>query len=185
MVVDQTGRGERSYDILSRLLKERIIILSEPLTSANCAVILAELIFLDYENEEADLTLYVQRLCGNPSDVLAVYDVLQNIRPPIRTICYGAIDLLGTCLVASGDEGRRYALPHSKFILNTDLGASNKGGSAEDRGGDLDIGELSRVLARHCKQPLQKIVADIKSGSILNAKEAKRYGIVDGILQPG
>jgi ATP-dependent Clp protease protease subunit len=185
MVIEQTGRGERSYDIYSRLLKERIIFLGSDITEVIADVVMAQLIFLEYEDADKDITIYINSPGGYVSSGLAIYDTIQFIKPDVSTICIGQASSMGAVLLAAGAKGKRYALPHSRVMLHQPLGGA--GGQAADIA--IHAREIVRIkesineiLASHTTQPIDVIRRDTDRNFYMDAKEALEYGIIDEIL---
>jgi ATP-dependent Clp protease protease subunit len=185
MVIEQTGRGERSYDIYSRLLKERIIFLGYDITDTVADVVMAQLIFLEYEDSDKDITIYINSPGGYVSSGLAIYDTIQFIKPPVSTICIGQASSMAAVLLAAGTKGKRYALPHSRIMLHQPLGGA--GGQAADIAIHakeiVRIKEtLNEILAKHTGQPLEVVQKDTDRNFFMDAKEGLEYGIIDEIL---
>jgi len=185
MVIEQTGRGERSYDIYSRLLKERIIFLATEIDETMTDLVMAQLIFLEYEDADKDITLYINSPGGMVSAGLAIYDTIQFIKPDVCTICIGQAASMAAVLLAAGAKGKRYALPHSRIMLHQPLGGA--GGQAADIA--IHAKEIIRVkesltdiLVQHTGQKKEVISKDTDRNFYMDAKEAKAYGIVDEIL---
>jgi ATP-dependent Clp protease protease subunit len=185
MVVEQTGRGERSYDIYSRLLKERIIFLGSDIEDTTADLVMAQLLFLEYEDPDKDITLYINSPGGIVSSGLAIYDTIQFIKPHVSTICIGQAASMGAVLLAAGTKGKRFALPHSRIMLHQPIGGA--GGQAADIA--IHAREIVRVkaalneiLQRHTGQELSVISRDTDRNFFMSAEEAKAYGIVDEIL---
>jgi ATP-dependent Clp protease protease subunit len=185
MVIEQTGRGERSYDIYSRLLKERIIFLATEIDETMADLVMAQLIFLEYEDADKDITLYINSPGGIVSCGLAIYDTMQFIKPDVSTICIGQAASMAAILLAAGAPGKRYALPHSRVMLHQPLGGA--GGQAADIA--LHAKEIIRVkesltniLVKHTGQKKEVIAKDTDRNFYMDALEAKAYGIVDEIL---
>ncbi|MCX7727208.1 MAG: ATP-dependent Clp endopeptidase proteolytic subunit ClpP [Chitinispirillaceae bacterium] len=184
-VIEQTGRGERSYDIYSRLLKERIIFLGSDIDDVTADLVMAQLIFLEYEDPEKDITIYINSPGGIVSSGLAIYDTIQYIKPDVCTICIGEAASMAAILLAAGTKGKRYALPHSRIMLHQPLGGV--GGQAVDVA--IHAKEIVRVkqtlnqiLQKHTGQPLEVIARDTDRNFYMTSEEAKAYGIVDEIL---
>jgi ATP-dependent Clp protease protease subunit len=184
-VIEQTGRGERSYDIYSRLLKERIIFLGSDLDDITADLVMAQLIFLEYEDPEKDITLYINSPGGIVSSGLAIYDTIQYIKPDVSTICIGQAASMGAVLLAAGTKGKRYALPHSRIMLHQPLGGA--GGQAADIA--IHAKEIVRVkqtlnelIQKHSGQPLDVIARDTDRNFYMSGEEAKAYGLIDEIL---
>lgn len=185
MVVEQTGRGERSYDIYSRLLKERIIFLGGEVDDTVADLVMAQLIFLEYEDPEKDITLYVNSPGGVVSAGLAIYDTIQYIKPDVSTICIGQAASMGAVLLAAGTKGKRYALPHARVMLHQPLGGA--GGQASDVA--IHAKEIIRIkntlneiIQKHSGQSLDVIKHDTDRNFYMSAEEAKEYGLIDEIL---
>jgi ATP-dependent Clp protease, protease subunit len=184
-VIEQTGRGERSYDIYSRLLKERIIFLGADLDDTTADLVMAQLIFLEYEDSEKDITIYINSPGGIVSSGLAIYDTIQYIKPDVSTICIGQAASMGAILLAAGTKGKRFALPHSRIMLHQPIGGA--GGQAADIA--IHAREIMRVkqtlneiIQKHTGQELSVIARDTDRNFFMSAEEAKQYGIVDEIL---
>jgi ATP-dependent Clp protease protease subunit len=185
MVIEQTGRGERSYDIYSRLLKERIIFLGSDIDDITADLVMAQLIFLEYEDAEKDITLYINSPGGIVSSGLAIYDTIQYIKPDVSTICIGQAASMGAVLLAAGTKGKRYALPHSRVMLHQPLGGA--GGQAADIA--IHAKEIVRVkqalneiLCEHTGQDPAVIAKDTDRNFYMSAQEAKDYGLIDEIF---
>lgn len=185
MVIEQTGRGERSYDIYSRLLKERIIFLGTEIDDTIADLVMAQLIFLEYEDPEKDITLYVNSPGGVVSAGLAIYDTIQYIKPDVSTICIGQAASMGAVLLAAGTKGKRYALPHSRVMLHQPLGGA--GGQASDVAIHAKEivrikNELNNIIQKHSGQTLDVIARDTDRNFYMSAEEAKAYGLIDEIF---
>jgi ATP-dependent Clp protease protease subunit len=185
MVIEQTGRGERSYDIYSRLLKERIIFLATEIDETMADLVMAQLIFLEYEDADKDITIYINSPGGMVSAGLAIYDTMQYIRPDVCTICIGQAASMGAILLAAGAKGKRYALPHSRIMLHQPAGGA--GGQAADIA--IHAKEIIRVkeainqiLVQHTGQKIDIIRKDTDRNFFMDVQEAKTYGIIDEIL---
>ncbi|MBD3344515.1 MAG: ATP-dependent Clp endopeptidase proteolytic subunit ClpP [Chitinivibrionales bacterium] len=185
MVIEQTGRGERSYDIYSRLLKERIIFLGSEITDPIADLLMAQLVFLEYEDADKDITIYINSPGGYVSSGLAIYDTMQYIKPDVCTICIGQASSMGAVLLAAGTKGKRYALPHSRVMLHQPLGGG--GGQASDLA--IHAREIVRIketinniLVNHTAQKIDVIQKDTDRHFYMDANEAKEYGIIDEIL---
>ena len=185
MVVEQSSRGERAYDIYSRLLKERVVFLVGPVDDAVANVVVAQLLFLESENPDKDINLYINSPGGNVSSGLAVYDTAQFIKPDVSTICVGLAASMGALLLAGGAKGKRYCLPHSRMMIH------QPSGGAYGQASDIDIHareilrlreRLNEVLAAHTGQPLEKIATDTERDNFMGAEEALEYGLVDRVL---
>jgi ATP-dependent Clp protease protease subunit len=185
MVIEQTGRGERSYDIYSRLLKERIIFLGSDLDDTTADLVMAQLIFLEYEDADKDITIYINSPGGIVSSGLAIYDTIQYIKPDVSTICIGQAASMGAILLAAGTKGKRFALPHARIMLHQPAGGA--GGQATDIA--IHAREIVRVkttlneiLRKHTGQELSVISRDTDRNFFMSAEEAKTYGLIDEIL---
>lgn len=185
MVLEQTGRGERSYDIYSRLLKERIIFLGSDIDDSVADVIMAQLIFLEYEDAEKDITIYINSPGGLVSSGLAIYDTIQFVKPDVATVCIGQASSMGAVLLAAGTKGKRFALPHARIMLHQPLGGI--GGQAADVA--IHAKEIVRVkemingiLSSHTGQDKEIISRDTDRNLYLTADEAREYGLIDEIL---
>src|SRR5579885_2840754 len=186
IVIEQTNRGERAYDIFSRLLKDRIVFIGSPITDAIADTVIAQLLFLESENPEKDIYIYVNSPGGHVTAGLAMYDTMQYIKPSIATICIGQAASMAAVLLAAGTKGKRYALPHSRVMIHQPSGAFE--GQATDI--ELHAREalrlremLNEILARHTGQTVRKIEKDTERDSFMNAQAAVEYGIVDEILE--
>ncbi len=189
MVIESTGRGERAYDIYSLLLKERIVFLGTPINDQVANLIVAQLLFLEREDPEKEISLYINCPGGEIYPGLAIYDTMQLVRAPISTIAVGWTASLGTVLLAAGNKGKRYALPHATIHMHPAGGAA-RGYAPDVR---IQLNELLRVedlikdlLAKHTGQNLERLTKDFDRDYFMNAKEAVEYGIVDEVLgSPG
>lgn len=186
MVIEQTGRGERAFDIFSRLLKDNVIFLGEPIDDHIASVVIAQMLFLEAESPERDIVVYINSPGGSISAGLAIYDTMQYVKPDVMTICMGMAASMGAVLLAGGAKGKRYALPHSRVLIHQPL-MFGLGGQATD----IDIHakdilrlrqRLNEILALHTGQPLEKIHADTERDFILEAGDAVGYGLVDKII---
>ena len=185
MVVEQTGRGERSYDIFSRLLKERIIFLTGEVNDHMADLVVAQLLFLEAENPDKDIQIYINSPGGAVSSGLAIYDTMQYIKPDISTICIGMAASMGAVLLASGTKGKRYALPNADIMIHQPLGGAS--GQAEDiriqAEKVLKVREvLNNILSEKTGQKLSKIAKDTDRDFYMSAQEAKEYGIIDEVI---
>ena len=186
MVVEQTPRGERAFDIYSRLLKERIIFLSGPIDDYISNLVVAQLLFLESENPEKDISIYINSPGGVISSGLAIYDTMQFIAPEVSTLCIGQAASMGSLLLAGGEQGKRFALTNSRIMIHQPLGGFQ--GQASDF--EIHAKEMllvkqkvNEILAKHTGKTLKKIEQDTDRDNFLNAKEAKAYGIIDKILE--
>jgi ATP-dependent Clp protease protease subunit len=186
MVIEQTGRGERSYDIYSRLLKERIIFIGTEIDDNIANVIMAQLIFLEYEDPEKDISLYINSPGGLVSAGLAIYDTIQFVKPSVTTICMGQAASMGAILLCAGTKGKRFALPNSRIMIHQPIGGI--GGQASDiqihAREILKIKErLNTILSLHTGQPVEKIIKDSDRNFFMSSEEALHYGIIDEIIR--
>jgi ATP-dependent Clp protease, protease subunit len=184
-VVEQTSRGERAFDLYSRLLKERIIFLGTPIDDAVANLLMAQLIHLESEDPDKDVSLYIHSPGGEITALMAIYDTVQYIKPNIQTICIGQAASAAAVLLAAGTPGKRYALPHARILIHQPHGGAS--GQAVDI--EIQAKEITRmrelldeILAHHTGQPVEKVGADTDRDFIMSATEAKDYGIVDEIL---
>ena len=185
MVVEQTSRGERSYDIYSRLLKERVIFVVGQIEDHMANLIIAQLLFLESENPEKDIHLYINSPGGVVTAGMGIYDTMQFIKPKVSTLCIGQAASMGAVLLAGGQAGMRYALPHSRVMIHQPLGGF------QGQASDIDIHakeilkireELNRVLAKHSGQPMKTISKDTDRDNFMDAEAAKAYGMIDEVL---
>ncbi|MFN4263261.1 MAG: ATP-dependent Clp endopeptidase proteolytic subunit ClpP [Thioalkalivibrionaceae bacterium] len=185
MVVEQTARGERAYDIYSRLLKDRVIFCVGPVEDYMANVIVAQLLFLESENPEKEISLYINSPGGVVTAGMAIYDTMQFIKPEVSTLCVGQAASMGAVLLAGGAPGKRYALPHSRVMIHQPLGGF------QGQATDIDIHareilkireELNRVLAHHTGQSIEKIATDTERDRFLTASDAAEYGLIDKVL---
>jgi ATP-dependent Clp protease protease subunit len=186
MVVEQTSRGERAYDIYSRLLRDNIIFLGTPIDDNVANLIIAQLLFLEAEDPEKDISLYINSPGGSITAGMAIYDTMQFIRPDVTTICIGQAASMGSLLLAAGAAGKRYALPGSRVLIHQ---PSMGGLSGQATDIDIHAREILRmreitnqIYAKHTGQKLEKIERDVERDFIMNAQQAKEYGIVDDII---
>ena len=187
MVVEQTSRGERSFDIYSRLLKERVIFVVGPVEDNMANLIVAQLLFLESENPGKDISLYINSPGGSVTAGLAIYDTMQFIKPDISTICIGQAASMGAFLLSGGAKGKRFCLPNSRVMIH------QPSGGAQGQATDIDIQakeiliireRLNRLLADHTGQPIETIEADTERDNFMSATTAKDYGLVDEVLDP-
>jgi ATP-dependent Clp protease protease subunit len=185
MVVEQTSRGERAYDIYSRLLKERVVFLVGPVEDNVANLIIAQLLFLESENPDKDIHLYINSPGGSVSAGLAIYDTMQFIRPDVSTMCVGQAASMGALLLSGGAAGKRFCLPHSQVLIHQPLGGFQ--GQATDV--DIHAREilkarerLNQILARHTGQTIEKIQHDTERDRFLTSAEAREYGLIDEVL---
>ena len=186
-VIETTGRGERAYDIYSRLLKERIIFLGTPINDEVANNVMAQLIFLEYENPEKDITLYINSPGGYVSAGLAIYDTMQHVRPNIATICIGSCASMAAVLLAAGTKGKRYALPHSRIMLHQPSGAAT-GQSTDIQITAKEIvrtkDTLAEIVAKHTGKSIEEVREKTDRDFYMGPEEAKAFGVIDEIFVP-
>jgi ATP-dependent Clp protease protease subunit len=185
MVVEQTGRGERAYDIFSRLLKERIVFIGTPIDDAIASLVIAQLLFLESEEPDKDISLYINSPGGNVSSGLAVYDTMQYIRPPVATICIGLAASMGAVLLAGGAPGKRACLPNSRIMIHQPWGGVQ--GTATDISIQAEEilrtkKRLNEILAHHCNKPIEQLEKDTDRDRYMSPEDAKSYGLIDNIF---
>ena len=185
MVIEQSGRGERSYDIYSRLLKERVIFLVGEVNDQTANLVVAQLLFLESENPDKDISLYINSPGGSVTAGMSIYDTMQFIKPDVSTMCLGFAASMGAFLLAAGAKGKRYSLPNSKVMIHQVLGG------ARGQATDIEIhardilrtkDQMNKILAERTGQPLEKIQRDTERDYFMTADEAKDYGIVDKVI---
>ncbi|TET88618.1 MAG: ATP-dependent Clp endopeptidase proteolytic subunit ClpP [Desulfobacteraceae bacterium] len=185
IVVEQSSRGERAYDIYSRLLKDRIIIMGEEVLDAMANTVIAQMLFLESEDPDKDINMYVNSPGGSITAGMAIYDTMQYIKPDIATICMGQATSMAALLLAAGAEGKRYALPHSRIMIHQPLGGT------QGQATDIDIhakeilkmrDTLNHILFKHTGQPIEKVRKDTERDYFMTSEEAKEYGIVDKVI---
>ncbi len=185
MVIEQTARGERAYDIYSRLLKERVVFVVGPVEDYMANVVVAQLLFLESENPDKDIHLYINSPGGSVTAGLAVYDTMQFIKADVSTMCIGQAASMGAVLLAGGAKGKRYCLPHSRMMIHQPLGGF------QGQASDIDIHareillvreRLNRILATHTGQPMERIQADTDRDNFMGAEQSRDYGLIDDIL---
>ena len=185
VVVEQTGRGERSYDIYSKLLKDRIIFLGDEVNDATAGLIVAQLLFLESEDPDKDIHLYINSPGGSITAGMAIYDTMQYIKPDVSTICIGMAASMGAFLLAAGAKGKRLALPNSEIMIHQPLGGTR--GQATD----IEIhakrilkmkDTLNQILSERTGQPLEKIQMDTERDNVMSSIEAKEYGLIDEVI---
>lgn len=185
IVIERDGRGERAYDIYSRLLKERIIFVGTPINDDVANLVIAQMLFLESEDPDKDIHLYINSPGGLVTSGLAIYDTMQYIRPKVSTICMGQAASMAALLLAAGEKGKRFALPHSRILLHQPMGGF------QGQATDVDIQakeilrlreELNAILSKHTHQPLEKISADTERDFYMNGQQAKEYGIIDEVV---
>ena len=186
MVVEQTSRGERAYDIYSRLLKERVIFLVGPIDDHMANLVVAQLLFLESENPDKDISLYINSPGGIVTAGMAIYDTMQFIKPDVVTMCVGQAASMGALLLASGAKGKRHALPHSRVMIHQPLGGY------QGQASDIEIhtreilslrDRLNQILADHTGQPLERIARDTDRDNFMSAEDASKYGLIDSVIQ--
>lgn len=185
MVVEQDGRGERAYDIYSRLLKDRIIFLGTAIDDAVSNLVIAQMLYLESEDPDKEIFFYLNTPGGHVSSGLAIYDTMQYIKSPVSTVCMGQAASMGALLLAAGEKGKRYALPHSRILIHQPLGGF------QGQATDIDIQareilrlkeDLNRILAELTGQPIKKITSDTERDYFMTGEQAKHYGIIDEII---
>jgi ATP-dependent Clp protease, protease subunit len=186
MVVEQTARGERAYDIYSRLLKERVIFIVGPIEDQMANLVVAQLLFLESENPDKDVALYINSPGGIVTSGLAIYDTMQFIKPNVSTICVGQAASMGAVLLAGGSKGKRYCLPHSRVMIHQPLGGF------QGQATDIEIHtreiletrtRLNRILANHTGQTIEQIGTDTDRDNFMSAEAARSYGLIDHVLE--
>ena len=185
MVIEQSGRGERAYDIYSRLLRERVIFLVGPVDDMTANVIVAQLLFLEADNPDKDISLYINSPGGSVTAGMAIYDTMQFIKPDVSTLCIGQAASMGALLLAAGEKGKRFCLPNSRVMIHQPLGGF------QGQASDIEIHakeilflkeELNQILASHTGQTLKKIAADTDRDNFLSAEQSVEYGMVDQVI---
>jgi ATP-dependent Clp protease protease subunit len=185
MVVEQTARGERAYDIYSRLLKDNIVFIGTPVDDNVANLIIAQLLFLEAEDPEKDIHVYINSPGGVVTAGMAIYDTMQLVRPDVQTICVGQAASIAAVLLAAGTQGKRFALPNSRILIHQPWGG------AQGQASDIAIqakeilrirDRINQVLAQHTRQPVEKIATDTDRDYIMEADEAQQYGIVDQVI---
>ncbi len=185
MVIEQSGRGERAYDIYSRLLKERVVFLVGPVTEVTANLIVAQLLFLESENPDKDVSFYINSPGGSVSAGLAIYDTMQFIKPDVSTLCVGQAASMGALLLAAGAKSKRFCLPNSRVMIHQPMGGF------QGQASDVEIhareilflkGKLNEILARHTGQKMETIQKDTDRDNFLSAEQAVSYGLVDRVL---
>jgi ATP-dependent Clp protease, protease subunit len=185
IVIETTNRGERAYDIYSRLLKDRIIFLGAPIDDIFANLIIAQLLFLEAEDPEKDINLYVNSPGGSVTAGLGIYDTMQYVKPPINTICLGQAASMGAFLLTAGTKGKRFALPNARVMIHQPMGGFSGQATEIDIHAReiLKIRErLNEIMAKHTGQPLEKISQDTERDYFMSAEEAKRYGLIDEVI---
>ena len=190
-VVEQTARGERSYDIFSRLLNDRIIVLSEDVNATSASVVVAQLLYLEGQDPEKDISFYINSPGGSITDGMAIHDTMQYIKCDVSTICVGMAASMGAFLLASGTKGKRYALPNSEILIHQPLIAGGQGGGLSGQATDIKIhadhlvyvrSKLNRLLSEYTGQQLETIERDTERDNYMTAQQAKEYGLIDEII---
>ena len=185
-VVEQTGRGERAYDIYSRLLKDRIIFLSDEVNDTTASLVVAQLLFLEAEDPDKDIHLYINYPGGSVTAGMAIYDTMQYIKPDVSTICIGLAASMGAFLLNAGAKGKRFALPNSEIMIHQPLGG------AKGQATDIEIHakwilkireRLNQILSERTGQPIEKIQEDTERDNFMSAQEAKEYGLIDEVIE--
>jgi ATP-dependent Clp protease protease subunit len=185
MVIEQSGRGERAYDIYSRLLKERVVFLVGPVTETTANLIVAQLLFLESENPDKDISFYINSPGGSVSDGLAIYDTMQFVKPAVSTLCIGQAASMGALLLAAGAKGKRFCLPNSRVMIHQPMGGF------QGQASDVEIhareilnrkAKLNEIFARHTGQDLKTVERDTDRDNFLSAEQAQGYGIIDKVL---
>ncbi|WP_334134396.1 ATP-dependent Clp endopeptidase proteolytic subunit ClpP [Tepidimonas sp.] len=185
MVIEQSGRGERAYDIYSRLLKERVVFLVGPVNDQTANLVVAQLLFLESENPDKDISLYINSPGGSVSAGMAIFDTMNFIKPDVSTLCIGMAASMGAFLLAAGAKGKRFALPNSRVMIHQPLGG------AQGQATDIEIhareilrlrADLNRILSERTGQPLEKIERDTERDFFMSASEAATYGLVDKVI---
>ena len=186
MVVETSGRGERAYDIYSRLLKERVVFLVGQVEEYMANLIVAQLLFLESENPDKDISLYINSPGGSVSAGMAIYDTMQFIKPSVSTVCIGQAASMGALLLAAGTKGMRYALPHARIMIHQPLGGF------QGQASDIDIHareilrireEMNEILVRHTGQKMKKVAQDTERDNFMSGEEAKDYGLIDDVIE--
>jgi ATP-dependent Clp protease protease subunit len=186
IVIEKDGRGERAYDIYSRLLKERIVFLGSSIDDNMANIVIAQLLFLESEDPTQDIYLYINSPGGYITSGLAIYDTMQYVKAPIATMCIGQAASMGAVLLAGGNQGKRYALPHSRILIHQPLGG------AQGQATDIDIQareilrmreEINKIFTKHTGQLIEKIAADTERDFYMTAEQALNYGIIDNIVE--
>ena len=185
MVIEQSGRGERAYDIYSRLLKERVVFLVGPVTEVTANVIVAQLLFLESDNPDKDISFYINSPGGSVSAGLAIYDTMQFIKPDVSTLCVGQAASMGALLLTAGAKGKRYCLPNSRVMIHQPMGGF------QGQASDIEIhakeilflkGKLTEIMAKHTGQKIETVERDTDRDNFLSADGAVQYGLVDKVL---
>ena len=187
-IIERSSRGERTYDIFSRLLMDRIIFLGTPINDDVANVIIAQLLFLDADNPEKDIHIYINSPGGDVSAGLAIYDTMQHLSSPVATICMGMAASMGCFLLATGRKGKRRALPHARIMMHQPWGGTAKGTAADIEIAAKEIlymrAKMFELLGKHTGQPLERIEREFDRDHYMSAEEARRYGIIDNVVEP-
>jgi len=187
-VIEQSGRGERAFDIYSRLLKERIVFLVGPVTDESANLVVAQLLFLESENPDKDIFFYINSPGGSVTAGMSIYDTMNFIKPNVSTLCLGQAASMGAFLLSAGEKGKRFALPNSRIMIHQPLISGGLGGQASDieihARELLKIKEkLNRLMAKHCGRDLADLERDTDRDNFMSAEEAKKYGLIDQVLE--
>ncbi|MDH3258710.1 MAG: ATP-dependent Clp endopeptidase proteolytic subunit ClpP [Deltaproteobacteria bacterium] len=186
IVIEQSGRGERAYDIYSRLLKDRIVFIGTPINDDIANLVIAQMLFLEAEDPDKDIFLYINSPGGHITSGLAIYDTMQYIKPPVATVCMGQAASMAAVLLSGGEKGKRTGLPHSRILIHQPLGG------VQGQAVDIDIQakeimrmkeSLNQILSKHTGQSLEKIAADSDRDFFMSAEQAKLYGIIDYVVE--
>lgn len=190
-VVEQAAHGERSYDIFSRLLNDRIIVLSEDVNDTSASLVVAQLLYLEGQDPDKDISLYINSPGGSISAGMAIHDTIQYIKCDVSTICMGMAASMGAFLLASGTKGKRFALPNAEIMIHQPLIAGGQGGGLSGQATDIKIhadhiirtrAKMNRLLSEYTGQPLEKVEQDTERDNFLSAQEAKEYGLIDEVI---
>ena len=190
-VVEQSAHGERSYDIFSRLLNDRIIVLSEDVNDTSASLVVAQLLYLEGQDPDKDISLYINSPGGSISAGMAIHDTIQSIKCDVSTICMGMAASMGAFLLASGTKGKRFALPNAEIMIHQPLIAGGQGGGLSGQATDIKIhadhlvrtrAKMNRLLSEYTGQPLEKVELDTERDNFLSAQEAKEYGLIDEVI---
>ena len=190
-VVEQSAHGERSYDIFSRLLNDRIIVLSEDVNDTSASLVVAQLLYLEGQDPDKDISLYINSPGGSISAGMAIHDTIQYIKCDVSTICMGMAASMGAFLLASGTKGKRFALPNAEIMIHQPLIAGGQGGGLSGQATDIKIhadhiirtrAKMNRLLSEYTGQPLKKVEQDTERDNFLSAQEAKEYGLIDEVI---
>ena len=190
-VVEQSAHGERSYDIFSRLLNDRIIVLSEDVNDTSASLVVAQLLYLEGQDPDKDISLYINSPGGSISAGMAIHDTIQYIKCDVSTICMGMAASMGAFLLASGTKGKRFALPNAEIMIHQPLIAGGQGGGLSGQATDIKLpadhiirtrAKMNRLLSEYTGQPLEKVEQDTERDNFLSAQEAKEYGLIDEVI---